>query len=201
VTSIDAKHRAHASIGLLAGSLGCIAFRHAVAPIVGFPLWVIGICAAVQALGLCVQHRSRHTWRALVAGIVLGLCVPSVVAPAFEGVVTHAIGQARGVDLFDALQRLDDDPQSLEGTVISVSGRWREDATGAPSSVYRTVMSCCAADAIDAGFDVVPAKHVALPDGLPVRVTGIVRAYVSAGEIRYRLVDASVTQLHGGACC
>jgi hypothetical protein len=55
------------------------------------------------------------------------------------------------------------------------------------------IMACCAADAIAIGFDVAPRRSVAIAAGTPVRVTGIVRAGMQDGELRYRLDEAVVT--------
>ncbi len=59
----------------------------------------------------------------------------------------------------------------------------------------RRVMTCCAADAVDVGFDVIPARPIHFASGAQVRVSGVVRASLRDGEIRYALADAVVSVL------
>lgn len=73
---------------------------------------------------------------------------------------------ARGVDLFDALETLDENPHAL-GRRIVVSGLWRPSDRGICAAVFRRVMACCAADAINVGFDVLPARAVSFAAGMP----------------------------------
>jgi hypothetical protein len=77
------------------------------------------------------------------------------------------------------------------GGYVSVSGVWTPPSHGHAATVSRRVMACCAADAIDVGFDVHGARgpHGA---GQAVVVHGFVHAVLAGGELRYSLDDARV---------
>jgi uncharacterized membrane protein YcgQ (UPF0703/DUF1980 family) len=98
-------------------------------------------------------------------------------------------------DLFALLDRLDRDPSSAAGSQAVVTGQWTPPSDGHPASVSRRVMTCCAADAVAVGFDVYPARSVAIASGARVRVRGTVRSEIIDGELRYALVGATITRV------
>jgi hypothetical protein len=129
-----------------------------------------------------------------VCGALAGSCVVAAGAPVVRDVVAHAPRGHAADDLFDTLDRLDADPRALEQHAISVSGSWLPAHDGWPASVSRRIMTCCAADAVDVGFDVAPRLEVRLPAGSWVRVNGLVRVALRDGDIRYEIADATVTR-------
>lgn len=126
---------------------------------------------------------------ALVIGVALGFALPRSLS--VGAVATHSPGGAHDGDLFALLDRLDDDPRAVLGHYVSVSGVWTPPSHGHAATVSRRVMACCAADAIDVGFDVHGAR-VALRAGQTVVVRGFVHAGLEHGELRYSLDDARV---------
>src|SRR5579872_3862723 len=149
-------------------AVAAIGWRHGLASLVTAPGWLLLACAAAIAAAIAPARPRMSAVFAFCAGAALGLTVPRDVAAPSTRLVTHAPGFARGVDLFDALQRLDDDPQSIGGAQIAVSGLWRARSLHAPAAVYRPVMACCIADAVDVGFDVMPASRGDFPDGVEI---------------------------------
>lgn len=136
-------------------------------------------------------HRARGMppGYGVLIGALFGVFVPLQMPPPSAGVVARPIGVALHADLFDALARLDADPGAVIGRRISVSGRWMAATDGRDASVSRRVMSCCAADVVDVGFDVEPATGRGPANGAWVRVDGVVRMRVRDGEVRYVLED------------
>jgi hypothetical protein len=126
---------------------------------------------------------------AFAIGVALGLALPGSLP--VGTVATHSPGGAHDGDLFALLDRLDDDPRAVLGNYVSVSGVWTPPSGGHAATVSRRVMACCAADAIDVGFDVRGA-YGPLRTGQPVVVRGFVHAALAAGELRYSLDDARV---------
>ncbi len=129
---------------------------------------------------------------ATVCGAIAGCCVAVAGAPVLRDVEMHAPRGHGAADLFDALDALDSDPRALQDRELSVTGSWTPRHDGWPSSVSRRIMTCCAADAVDVGFDVEPRGAVALRAGTWVRVTGRVRVTLRDGDVRYELAVASV---------
>ena len=99
------------------------------------------------------------------------------------------------MDLYSVLETLDEHPEALIGRRIAVSGWWQPPHAGSFATVSQRVMSCCAADAVDVGFDVQPAQEVTLAPRTWVGVSGIVRVWLRDGETRYALVEARVQSL------
>jgi uncharacterized membrane protein YcgQ (UPF0703/DUF1980 family) len=95
-------------------------------------------------------------------------------------------------DLFDALDRLDADPTSFDRRIVAVSGTWTPATAQSAATVSRRVMSCCAADAIDVGFDVIASGKVTIQTGAWVRVEGRVQVRLRDGELRYEIADATI---------
>ncbi len=185
--------RRYAGLALLDGAIACALARHVLHAFVSAPSWLMFAASVVISLTLVCSSR-----RALIAlwfavGVVIGFWLPPALPAPNALVVTHAPALSHGVDLFDALEKLDDDPQSLAGRRIAVTGLWRPAVPGVFPAVFRRVMACCAADAVDVGFDVLPARPVSLGVNTPVRVAGLVESVVRDGELRYRLRDAAIT--------
>jgi hypothetical protein len=126
---------------------------------------------------------------ALAIGAALGLALPRSLP--IGRVATHSPGGVHDGNLFALLDRLDDDPRAVLGENVSVSGVWTPPSHGHAATVSRRVMACCAADAIDVGFDVHGARGP-LSAGQPVVVRGFVHAVLADGELRYSLDDAHV---------
>jgi hypothetical protein len=172
-----------------------VALHRASCALIAAPSWITLSCAALLVSTVALTKPTPGFIAAFAAGAIAGLTIPSHPMPPSGNVLAYPVAFARGIDLFDALQRLDDDPQSLVGTRVSVSGLWRPAAPGSLPAVYRTVMACCLADAIDVGFDVLPSSRVKTRAGTVVRVSGVVSVDATNGEIRYRIVSAAVREL------
>lgn len=181
----------YTGLAMLDGAIACVLARHVVHAFVSAPSWLMFAASLVISLAL-LSSRQGVVLAWFAVGVFFGFGLPSAVPAPNSMVVTHAPALSHGVDLFDALERLDDDPQSLAGRRIAVTGLWRPSVDHASAAVFRRVMACCAADSIDVGFDVVPARAVSLGADIPVQVTGLVESVVRDGEIRYRLRDSSV---------
>jgi hypothetical protein len=177
---------------VLAASMLSALVRHVLPAYVGQPAWLTAITAALVALAAVRSGPAVLMAAALGAGAIVGFALPATLAPPSSAVLTGKLPLARGVDLFDALAKLDDDPASLEDRQITVSGMWKPAEGGDPAAVYRVVMACCAADAVDVGFDVAPAHRVGVAAGTFVKVGGRVTPTVRSGEMRWVLRDATV---------
>jgi hypothetical protein len=160
---------------------------------------VLTLCAGVALLALSMHaHNSSHaiTWRrwsvAVLAGGCVGLALQRAVPSAPSDVSARVPRNHVAADLFDALDQLDADPAVFDRRVIDVSGTWTSATARAAATVSRRVMSCCAADAIDVGFDVFPAGKVTIQPGAWVRVSGRVRVRLRDGELRYELAGAAI---------
>jgi len=155
----------------------------------------VTLCAAAALM--VIAYRSArafavHLALALACGAFAGAWIARLGPPAVRGVESRAPRVHGAADLFDALDALDADPRSLEGRVISVSGTWTPSHDGWPPTISRRIMTCCAADAVDVGFDVDPRAGVRVTSGAWVRVTGRVGVTLRDGDVRYGLVDAIV---------
>ena len=156
-------------------------------------------CAGTALVALSMRgNRAARAiaWREWTVSILAGGCAgfsllfaaPS--APRDVGVRVPRNHIA--ADLFEALDRLDADPAAFEQRNIEVSGTWTPANTQGTATVSRRVMSCCAADAIDVGFDVAPIGDVRVRPGAWVRVAGRVRVRLRDGDLRYEIEDALV---------
>jgi uncharacterized membrane protein YcgQ (UPF0703/DUF1980 family) len=97
-------------------------------------------------------------------------------------------------DLFALLDQIDVDPRALLGHRVTVSGDWSPASGSQTATVSRRVMTCCAADAVRVGFDVLPSREVRLPEGKPVRVDGVLRSRLRDGDIRY-VIDGAIVEI------
>jgi hypothetical protein len=154
---------------------------------------VVTLCSAAALIAIAYRGARTHAPHlALACGTFAGAWLTGLDAPAVRGVESRAPRVHGAADLFDALDALDADPRSLEGRVISVSGTWTPSHDGWAPTISRRIMTCCAADAVDVGFDVNPRTSVRVTSGTWARVTGRVRVTLRDGDVRYALVDAEV---------
>ncbi len=191
--------------GMIAGSV----LGRSISGLVAEPLWIMLLVGAVLAGAVLGRARTSSAVNptftcvvCLLVGLASGVLLPADLPPPRTVVSTHAVAavtllgaaSARSSDLFAALQTLDEHPEQLVGRRIAISGLWHPQ-TERPASVAQRVMACCAADAIDVGFDVIPRRQSHIGALTPVRVNGIVHAVMIESEVRYQLDDATVTVL------
>ena len=150
------------------------------------PVWV---CSSV-ALALLTRARKQDA-AAFCVGALLGCTLPTN-APPTGTVVTAPIGGRERGDIFALLERIDSDPSRVLGKRVIVSGEWAPARRDSPATVSRRVMTCCAADAVAVGFDVVGGVATPIPTGAWVRVSGTLAVVMLDGEARYRIGRASV---------
>ena len=155
--------------------------------------------AVLSISAFCAAARRARAAAAIAIGSAIGMSLPTTPLPAPGAVVTSAVATSMHADLFDALDKLDDDPSALLGVRISVSGRWTPASGRHLATISRRVMSCCAADVVDVGFDVAPAGERRIPAGAWVRVDGMVAERVVDGDVRYLLEDSTVRGLEDTA--
>ncbi|HZV78068.1 MAG TPA: hypothetical protein VFF60_00510 [Candidatus Binatus sp.] len=153
------------------------------------PAFVLCLALFCGALALRRgQTKASALW--IFVGAIAGMLLPTALP--VEHVLTRAAVQQRQTDLFRLLDALDASPHDIVGTRASISGTWTSARSPRAASVSRRIMTCCAADSVDLGLDVIPSQRTALPDGEEVCATGFVAARLDAGELRYSLVRASV---------
>jgi len=102
-------------------------------------------------------------------------------------------------DLFEALDRLDSAPNAMLGNTITVTGTWTPASRDDLATVSRRVVSCCAADAVDVGFDVRLSRDCGIAAGTVVRVDGTVAERFVDGDIRFVLEQSRVRVLEDAA--
>jgi hypothetical protein len=139
----------------------------------------------------------RESILASVAGICTGLWLQSAAPFGPHDVRVRAPRGHIAADLFEALDSLDVSPSAFDGRTIAVSGTWMPPDANVRATVSRRVMSCCAADAVDVGFDVAPRGVVRSPAGAWVSVAGRVRVRLRDGDLRYEIDDAVVRPAAG----
>ena len=150
-------------------------------------------CAGAVLVALAIRTVSwRASSFAIAAGVCAGFLLHSVAPPEPREVSMRAPGGHIRVDVFEALDALDADPSAFAGRTISVSGTWMPPRANFAATVSRRVMTCCAADAVDVGFDVVPSSPPIVSPGTWVRVSGHVRGRLRAGDLRYEIDGATV---------
>jgi hypothetical protein len=162
------------------------------------------LTAASPALTLCagaalvvIAFRGRGLARrsmslAVLGGACAGLWLSGAAPPGPRDVVARAPRGHIAADLFDALDALDANPAAFDGRAIAVSGTWTPAGALGAASVSRRIMSCCAADAVDVGFDVTPNAEAHVDAGAWVLVSGRVHVRLRDGELRYELGAATV---------
>jgi hypothetical protein len=185
---------ARSLLGFIGAMTAVIGFGRHEAMLVAAPA-PLTVCAAAVLIAIAGRGvPARSIFMSLVCGALVGSCIAAAGAPAVRDVKAHAPRGHTADDLFDALDALDAAPRTVEHREISVSGSWLPAHDGWPAAVSRRIMTCCAADAVDVGFDVAPRAQVRLPAGSWVRVTGFVHAALREGDLRYEIADASVTR-------
>jgi hypothetical protein len=190
----------HRVLSLLSGLALGAAVTGAASALTAMPIPFILAFGSCGAWFVFVQ--STHRWSAialLVCGIALGAALPRSAPQTSGAVVTHAVRGSEVGDLFALLDRIDADPGAVVGLRVTVSGEWSPAVKNRVASVSRRVMTCCAADAVRVGFDVIAAQTVDCHEGTLVRVTGILTARLRDGEMRYALVNAAVTTVKTGS--
>jgi hypothetical protein len=151
------------------------------------------LCAGVALIVISVR---AMVWRtvlpALLAGACAGLWLTNAAPSGPRDIGARAPHGHIAADLFDALDSLDANPGAFDGRTIEVSGTWTPASAREAATVSRRVMSCCAADAMDVGFDVKSSRTLRARPGAWVRVSGHVRVRLRDGEMRYEIEDAVV---------
>lgn len=178
------------------------AFTGACAALTAMPPLVM-IVSAVVLFSAAIRPRAGASrtphfaapagWFAL--GAFAGLMLPTTVVRPQGEVLTRAPGPPLRGDLFEVLNRIDEDPSSLLGRRISVSGRWTAARGRIDATVSRLVMSCCSADAVEVGFDVESARETHIRDATWVRVVGVLQEKMRDGEVRYVLEQSTLSAL------
>jgi hypothetical protein len=144
-------------------------------------------------------HGRIECYRTRAAGFLAGLIasVPLPLTPLAPpaGVVTAHVGRGFAGDLFEALERIDQDPGAMDGSTITVSGEWTPSTAEGAATVSRRLMACCAADTVAVGLDVFSDRRYSVAAGTIVVVTGNVRARIWKGDVRYGLAQARVRPL------
>lgn len=186
----------HAGV-VVAGAAGaCIvsALSGASSALTVIPAWATALTGLLLASSALRSSRNRtRESLALACGVAVGLALPTKSLPAPGVVAAHGVATGMRGDLFDALDRLDADPTSLVGDRISVSGIWMPANGDRLATISRRVMSCCAADEVDVGFDVSLSRATRLRPGEWIRIDGIVGERVVDGDVRY-LLEHSVAR-------
>jgi hypothetical protein len=184
---------ARSVLGFIGAMTGVIGFGPHEAMLVAAPA-PLTVCAAAVLIAIAVRGiPARSISMPLICGALAGSCIAAAGAPVVRDVESHAPRGHSADDLFDALDAVDADPRAVDHREISVSGTWLAAHDGWPASVSRRIMTCCAADAVDVGFDVAPRAEVRLRAGSWVRVSGFVHVALRDGDIRYEIADALVT--------
>jgi len=181
-------------VGFAAGVCVASSSCGACAALTSIPTIVLFATGVTLAWCSCMP-RARTVSPCIAIGIVCGLLLPSTPPPVAGVVVTHGDGVALHGDIFDVLDRLDDDPSRVLGRRVSVSGEWAPASVQRPATVSRRIMTCCAADAIAVGFDVEAASVRPRKTGDWVRVDGVVRERMVDGERRFVLEQSQVRSL------
>ena len=198
--------RAADALSLSVASVICALLPHGeLFTLVSAPAWIMIAVALLLFAGSFREYAMRREYRAraavsLLFGVFVGMTLYGHDIPPAFGMSTHAIRRpglfgtrvlSPAESLFSALELLDEDPQKLLGRRIAVSGAWSA-YTSRSGSVSKRVMSCCAADALDVGFDVRSTTVVHMRRGDQVLVRGTVGAAMVHGETRYVLDGATV---------
>lgn len=178
------------------GAAVCAAMTGAAAALVALSPIVL-VASACIVVALAARSRGRSVGgiaSGLALGAALALTLPNTAPPATGEVVTRGARGGSG-DLFALLDRIDRDPHSVLGTRVRVTGQWTPSRHSRPATVSRRIMTCCAADAIAVGFDVIPVGKPLPRPGSVVRITGVLRSSMRDGEVRYEIASAGVTCL------
>ena len=191
------------AVALAAGACIASAATGASAALTSMPSWAIfftGLTLAYCSIGGARKEADRKPFfSASACGVFIALALPASAPPAPGAVSTRAAAGAMRGDLFEALDRLDASPDSMLGSAIAVTGTWTPASEGDLATVSRRVVSCCAADAIDVGFDVRLARDVRIDAGRWVRVEGTIGERIVDGDVRYVLEQSRIRGLEDDA--
>lgn len=180
-----------ASLAAFAGAALVACISGSAAALAAMPCAIIAASSIVVLYAAFSAHRaSSIPW--IAGGALFAMLLPITPPPAPGGVSTHGVSRGVSGDLFALLDRLDVRPDAVIGTRVSVTGTWTPGDGGGDATVSRRIVNCCAADALDVGFDVEPIAGVKGANGKWVRVTGVVRVRMEDGEVRYALTSAVV---------
>jgi hypothetical protein len=182
----------------LGGFILAVLERHISSTLVSIAPALLGVVAATLA-GLSLRAAARTSVGWLIAGALFAMTLPSSIDSSDPAVITHAWANVAHDDLIAALEQLDDNPVGLVGRHLAVKGRWQGQTGQAAATVSERIMACCAADAVNVGFDVFPIARVNAPDQSYVSVSGFVRAFLRGGETRYALINARVASVSEGS--
>lgn len=191
------------AVAFAAGTCIASAMSGASLALTSTPVWATLFIGAVLA-GCVFREGTSGTQRARsigasLCGAAFGLVLPIEAPPAPGAVSTHTVSASLRGDLFDALAHLDSDPNALLGKTIAVTGSWTPPTHDDLATVSRRIMSCCAADAVDVGFDVRLERDERARRGAWVRIEGIVGERTVDGDIRYVLEHSRMRGLEDDA--
>lgn len=194
------RYDAPVRAAIAGGACAAAALTGASSALTALPPWAVFTTGAVLSIAAtCAAPKRLNVAVSLAIGAAVGSMLPTR-QPAPPGVVlTRAVASGMHGDLFEALDRLDEDPSSLLGRRISVSGVWSPADGARAATVSRRFMSCCAADEVDVGFDVTLEREPRVASGSWVRADGIVAERVVDGDVRYLLEHCSLRGLEDTA--
>ena len=179
-------------------SLGVLA-SGACGQLVAIPVAALGAFALLSISCALALYVERGRALMLVAlGFGLGISLPRQLPSSGDVVANGRALHGIPADMYGLLEQIDRAPGALLGRRVAVSGQWSPASHGNFASVSRRVMTCCAADAIRVGFDVIPEDRSAatLNAGASICVEGVLQAAMRDGELRYVIERA-----HVGASC
>ncbi|HYK54031.1 MAG TPA: hypothetical protein VEV38_10925 [Candidatus Eremiobacteraceae bacterium] len=157
------------------------------------------LLAACTMIERADRARAAHAVGASLCGALFALGLPVVAPPAPGAVSSRGVTSSIRGDLFDALATLDSDPNALLGKTITVTGTWTPAMSDELATVSRRIVSCCAADAVDVGFDVRLERDTHVERGRWVRIEGLVSERFVDGDIRYVLEHSKIRGLEDDA--
>ena len=182
--------------GFFGALIACTTVSGALGALIAAPAsLMLAISTLLTLLSCAGEAGGRGSARRIaswLAGVVIGLTLPSTPPATTGNVSTRAPVGRRAGDLFELLDRIDRDPHDAVGRRFAVTGFWKPAVGDDAPAVYRPVMTCCAADAVAVGFDVISSGAGRVKCGR-VEVSGTLRALMKDGETRYALADATVT--------
>ena len=164
------------------------------------PVWVV---AAAAAFLLCacarVVGRASAVRAALLPGLLAGALaaapLPHAAIGPPAGVVTGSLGGGLTGDLFQALDRIDQNPGCAHGLAAHGQRRLRPGFGRQRRHRLAPHHGCCAADTIAVGFDLFSDRRYRVPAGSAIVVSGALQERLERGEIRYSLNHAIIRAL------
>ena len=191
--------RARLAVAFAAGACITSAMSGASLALTSMPRWAT-LLTGVLLAACAIHDRSDRTGRtraigASLCGALFAVGLPVVAPPAPGAVSTRGVSSSIRGDLFDALATLDSNPNALLEKTISVTGSWTPATSGELATVSRRIVSCCAADAVDVGFDVRLDRDKHVERGRWVRIEGVVSERVVDGDVRYVLEHSKIRGL------